>query len=340
MADEKLNIDERLKIMRGCRKAYGDANRRTKGRILDTLQEVTGLARKTVIRHLRGSCERKSRERQRGRKYGGEVDDALRIIHGAHDGICAERLTPNLVLYADKLAVHGHLRLSASVRQLLGEISISTVRRALARIHQDEPRQPRRPRRPTGLLASIPMERIACFESEPGHFEVDLVHHSGSSTAGEYVHTLNMVDVATGWSEMVAVLGRSRRVMEDGFLRIAKRLPFPVLEVHSDNGGEFLSHHLVRFYRQRFSGVRISRSRPWQKNDNRFVERANGAIIRRWLGHDRLDSAAQAKALNFYDKLWIYQNFFQPIMRLTSKQVDPITHRVRRPGRSRPPSLG
>jgi len=251
MADEKLNIDERLKIMRGCRKAYGDANRRTKGRILDTLQEVTGLARKTVIRHLRGSCERKSRERQRGRKYGGEVDDALRIIHGAHDGICAERLTPNLVLYADKLAVHGHLRLSASVRQLLGEISISTVRRALARIHQDEPRQPRRPRRPTGLLASIPMERIACFESEPGHFEVDLVHHSGSSTAGEYVHTLNMVDVATGWSEMVAVLGRSRRVMEDGFLRIAKRLPFPVLEVHSDNGGEFLSHHPLRGTGQR-----------------------------------------------------------------------------------------
>lgn len=127
------------------------------------------------------------------------------------------------------------------------------------------------------------------------------------------------------------MLGRSQRVMEDAFVRIASRLPFPILEVHPDNGGEFLNHHLLRFFQERFRGPRTSRSRPWQKNDNRFVERTNGAVVRAWLGHDRLDSAAQAVALNrLYDQLWVYQNFFQPLRRLQSKEVDPATHRVRR----------
>lgn len=198
MAEEQLNIDERLKIIRLHRDDYRRANKAERGRILDTLGAVTHLHRKTIIRHLHGSCERRPRQRQRGRTYGPQVDDALRVIHRAHNYICAERLTPNLVPYAEKLAAHGHLVLDEELRGLLGRISVSTVGRTLARIHQDEPRQTRRPRPPQGLLATIPMERISAFESEPGHFEVDLVHHSGPRTDGEYVHTLNMVDVATG----------------------------------------------------------------------------------------------------------------------------------------------
>jgi hypothetical protein len=331
MAEAKLDIDQRFALMSRCREKYAHADKGTKGRMLDGLQEVTGLSRKTIIRHLRGSCERKPRRRERGHKYGGQVDDALRIIHEAYDRICAERLTPNLVLFADKLTAHGHLDLREGVRELLGEISVSTVRRALSRIHQDEPQRRPAPRRSQGLLASIPMERIACFESEPGHFEADLVHHTGSSGSGEYVHTLNMVDVATGWCEMVALLGRSRRVMKAAFRRVALRVPFPVLEVHTDNGTEFLNHHLVHFYGHRFKGVRLSRSRPGEKNDNRFVERANGAIIRRWLGRDRLDTAAQTNALNrLYDDLWVYQNFHQPSMRLIEKEFHADTRRIRR----------
>jgi len=121
----------------------------------------------------------------------------------------------------------------------------------------------------------------------PGHFEVDSVHcqscrrhgHCGPSASGEYVHTLQMVDVATGWSERVAVLGRSYQVMRAGFERCLERLPFPVLEIHPDNGSEFFprrgpmgNHHLVRFFRDTVQGVELSRSRPYQKNDNRNVE--------------------------------------------------------------------
>ena len=144
---------------------------------------------------------RRFRQRQRGRKYGPEVDDALRVLHRAYDGICAERLTPNLPAYAAKLAAHGHLRLTPVLEEQLRNISISTVRRRLQRLHQDEPRHRRRPPGPRNrLLAGVPTERISCFETQPGHFEVDLVHHCGDSASGEYVHTLHLVDVATGWS--------------------------------------------------------------------------------------------------------------------------------------------
>ncbi|MCX6026032.1 MAG: hypothetical protein NTY23_07225 [Chloroflexi bacterium] len=109
---------------------------------------------------------------------------------------------------------------------------------------------------------------------EPGHFETDLVHHCSLSTSCQYVHTLQMIDVATGWSllrgpwrsERVAVLGRSYLVMQDGFLRILARLPFPVLEIHPDNGGEFLNNHLLAFWKRQSPSPLLSRSRPWQKD--------------------------------------------------------------------------
>jgi hypothetical protein len=98
------------------------------------------------------------------------------------------------------------------------------------------------------MARSIPMHKIAWDETEPDHFEVDLVHHRGPEPSGDYVYTLQLIDVATGWSERVAVLGRLQRAMEGGFRRILARLPFPVRELHPVNGSEFLKNHLVRFW--------------------------------------------------------------------------------------------
>jgi len=140
-----------------------------------------------------------------------------------------------------------------------------------------------------------------------------------------------MIDVATGWSERAAVLGRSQRVMEDAFRRILARLLFPVLEIHSDNGSEFFSDHLVRFWRDVVKGVQLSRSRPYQKNDNRFVEQKNFTLVRAYLGNERLDSVAQTIALNhLYDKMGLYYNLFQPVMRLTEKTVTFTSDQARR----------
>jgi len=131
-----------------------------------------------------------------------------------------------------------------------------------------------------------------------------------------------MIDVAIGWSERVAVLGRSFLVMEDAFLRILTRLPFPVLEIHPDNGSEFLNHHMLRFWGEIVQGVKLSRSRPFHKNDNPRVEQKNSTLVRAYLGDDRIDSTAQVLAANeLYDKMWVFYNLFQPVMHLIEKEV-------------------
>ncbi len=224
--------------------------------------------------------------------------------------MCAERLTPALVANARLLARHGELRLTEELAAQLGCISRASVQRRLTRLAQDVRRLPRRgaewANRANALLRRVPMTRIAWDEAEPGHFEVDLVHHSGHEAVGEYVHTLQLVDVATGWSERVAVLGRGQMAMEAGFRRVLARLPFPVRELHPDNGGEFFNHHLVRFWGEAITGLTLSRSRPYKKNDNRFVEQKNDSLVRAYLGYARLDTPAQCDALNaLYDDMWV-----------------------------------
>ena len=289
------------------------------------MEAVTELHRKSLIRLMKGSLERKGRRRQRGRTYGPEVDDALRVIAESSDYLCAERLTPNLVWMANHLATHGELEVSPPLLKKLDQISVSTVGRILTRIGQDQPRLPRKGlRRARKVAADIPMKRLPWDEQQPGHFEVDLVHHCGPSASGEYVHTLQMIDVATGWSERVALLGRSYLVMEDAFRRILARLPFTVLELHPDNGSEFFNYHLLRFWKNTVQGVQLSRSRPYKKNDNRFVEQKNATLVRAYLGYDRLDTVPHTLVVNqLYDKMWLYYNFFQPVMRLEEKIVIP-----------------
>ncbi len=224
---------------------------------------------------------------------------------------------------AQHLDQHGELTTSPLLLEQLEHISVSTVQRRLARVRQDEPRLPRQgPKQANTLTRDIPMVRIPWDEQQAGRFEVDLVHHSGPGTSGEFVCTMQMIDVATGWSERVAVLGRSYLVMEDAFRRTLCRLPFPVLEIHPDNGSEFFNHHLLRFWKEKVRGVSLSRSRPYHKNDNRFVEQKNDTLVRAYVGDERLDTVAQTLALNrLYDQMWLYYNLFQPVMRLTEKTV-------------------
>jgi len=323
--EEEMTIDERFKYLRLVKREYVKASRAERGRLLDEMGRVTGLHRKSLIRLMSSSLKRKPRRKQRGRTYTPDVDDALRVIAETHDYICAERLQPNLVGMATDLARHGELEVSPGLLHQLSRISVSTVRRTVNRLRQDEPRLPRKgPAQANRVAREIPMKRIPWNEQQPGHFEVDAVHHCGNSSAGHYVHTIQMVDVATGWTEQVATLGRSYRAMEDAFRRILARVPFAILEIHSDNGSEFLNDHLVRFWKEKVKGVILSRSRPFHKNDNRFVEQKNSTLVRAYLGPVRYDTAAQTNAINqLYEKMWLYYNFFQPVMRLVEKTTIP-----------------
>ena len=327
--DEKMTIDEQRKYLRRMKKRYQKATRKGRGKLLDEMEAVTEKHRKSLIRLMNGSLNRKRRRKQRGRSYGAEVDDALRIIAESFDYICAERLQPNLVWMAEHLARHGEMRITDQLLTQLERISVSTVRRILKRVGQDQPRLPRKgPERANRIRRDIPAKRIPWDEQQPGHFEVDLVHHCGVSASGHYLHTLQMIDVATGWSERAAVLGRSYVVMQDAFERILDRLPFQVREIHPDNGSEFLNHHLLRFWEDAVQGVTLSRSRAWQKNDNRFVEQKNDTLVRAYLGYERLDTVIQTNFLNhLYELMWFYYNFFQPVMRLREKITSPSNGR-------------
>jgi hypothetical protein len=324
-ADEKMSIDERYKYLRRMQKRYQQASDPEKGRLLDEMEAVTEQHRKSLIRLMNGRIERQARRRQRGRTYGPEVTYALRVIAESLDHICAERLKPNQVWMAQHLAKHGELQTTPDLLARLERVSISTVHRLLAEQPRDQPRLPRAgPRQANRVASQIPAERIAWDEAEAGHFEVDLVHHCGVSASGHYVHTLQMIDVATGWSERVALLGRSYRVVQDAFERSLARLPFEVLEVHPDNGSEFLNDHLLRFWKDIAKIEHLSRSRAWHKNDNRFVEQKNDSLVRRYLGYDRLDTVAQTNQLNqLYELMGLYYNGFQPVMRLAEKIVLP-----------------
>ena len=319
---EAMTIDERRKYLARMEPRYHQAARAQQGQLLDEMEAMTGLHRKSLVRLLQaGGLARQPRRRQRGRAYGSEVEDTLRVIWESLDYLCAERLTPALLPTAWALAHHGELQLTPDLEAQLGQISIATVQRRLTRFVQDTPRLPRkRPAAANRVAQAIPMGRIPWDEAEPGPFEVDLVHHSGPSTAGDYVHTLQLIDVATGWSERVAVLGRSYRAMAAGFEHVLQRLPFAVRELHPDNGPEFLNAHLVRFWGARLPGLTLSRSRPYHKNDNRFVEQKNRSLVRAYFGNARLDTPAQCTALNtLYERMWRYYNLFQPVLHLVEK---------------------
>jgi hypothetical protein len=328
---EAMTINERRKYIHKMWGRYRLAQKKGKGKLLDEIEAVTGMHRKAIIRLLNGRLSRKKRQRERGREYGVEVSDAVRVIARSLDYPCAERLQPNLVWLAEQLGRHGELRVGAATLEKLARVSISTVKRILKRVGRSEAKlalqQPRKPQT-NDLRKSYPMSKIAWDVAEVGHFEVDLVHHGGESAAGEYIHTLQMVDVATGWSEIVAIYGRSYRVMADGFDYVLARLPFAVQEIHPDNGAEFFNLNLLRYWKKKMPTLQVSRSRPYQKNDNRFVEENNHSLIRAYIGHDRLDTQAQLKVLRqLQEQLWLYHNFFQPVMRLQAKEyVTPLQY--------------
>lgn len=322
--EDEMNVSERRKYLKRMQVRYAAAKRAERGKLLTEMQQVTGLHRKSLTRLMHaGSLERKKRVKQRDRSYGLATERVIVRVWESRDYICAERLTPGLLTMAQHLARFEPLGLTSQVQEQLATISRATVARLLRKHRSQVRRLPQKgAERANAATQGVPMGRIPWDVSEPGHFEVDLVYHSGESTAGVHGHTIQLIDVATGWSERVAVLGRGQQAMESGFEHMLGRLPFPVKELHPDNGSEFFNHHLVHYWKEKVTGVQLSRSRPWHKNDNRMVEQKNDTLVRQYLGELRLDTPEQIAALNaLYEDMWLYYNLFQPVLHLCEKQV-------------------
>ena len=322
--DDQMTVDERRKYLKQMYPRYWAAKRSGRSRLLDEMEAVTGMHRKSLIRLMRSkSLDRKRRRGVRGVTYGGDVRYVVSVVWESLDYICAERLTAHLLPMAKHLERFGEVQLTPELEDKLGQISRSTVQRMLRRMPREKPRLPRaNAEKANSFRRDVPMRRLPWDEKEPGHFEMDLVHHCGVNLVGEYAHTLQLVDVATAWSERAAMLSRSETAMIKAFRRIHYRLPFPILELHPDSGSEFYSANLIRLWGEEITGLRLSRSRPYQKNDNRFVEQKNSTLVRAYVGHDRLDTEEQVRRLNrLYDLMWTYYNFFQPVQRLVEKRI-------------------
>ena len=329
--EDEMTLDERRKYLKRMKPRYMKAKRGERSALLSEMEQVTGMHRKSLTRLLHAeSLERKKRQSPRCRSYGKAVEEVIVSVWESLDYICAERLTPILLTMAQHLARFGVVKLTREVEEQLQTISRATVSRVLRAYRSRRRRLPQKgAERANQVTKGVPMGRLAWDLKEPGHFEVDLVYHSGESTTGEHGHTIQLVDVATGWSERVAVMGRGQRAMEAGFEHLLSRLPFAIVELHPDNGSEFFNYHLVHYWKEKVVGVQLSRSRPYQKNDNRIVEQKNDTLVRQYFGDLRFDRPEQIEAMNaLYEQMWIYYNLFQPAMHLSEKTV--VGDKVRR----------
>jgi hypothetical protein len=308
-------------LLEAIRPRYLQANKAEKGRILDEFVATTGYHRKYAIRLLRHGPPRRPAGRRRGRRtYTPAVVHALTQVWEVCDGICSRRLHPFLPEIVEVLERHQELVLAPETKALLLQMSRATMDRLLKPARERRPQRGLSTTKPGTLLKkAIPVRTFADWDDvRPGFLELDLVAHCGDSTSGEYIHTLDTVDVATGWSECIAVPNRGQQAVFQALQLIRTRLPFPLLGIDSDNDSAFINNHLYR-YTQR-EHITFTRSRPYKKNDQAHIEQKNWSVVRRLIGYDRYDSPQALDRFNaLYQDVRLYVNFFQPSLKLVEK---------------------
>ena len=299
---------------------YQKGTKKQKGQILDEFTKATGLHRKASIRLLNRRLVSKKKRSGRPVRYGIEVVQALRAVWEASDRLCSKRLHPFLPEFIGVLRRCGESNIGTEIEKALCSMSPATIDRLLQSWKRMDGRRSLSTTKPDSLLRSaIPIRTFADWqENRPGFIEVDLVAHCGENLEGFYLNTLMAVDVATGWAEFVGVWGKGQERVGAAIHNVRARLPFPMLGLDSDNGSEFINQDIARWCQR--AGITFTRSRPYKKNDNCFVEQKNGSIVRRVIGRDRYSSKQAYEILNrVYYLLRLYSNFFQPVMKLTLK---------------------
>ena len=311
-------------LLHTIRPRYLKANKVGKTRILDEFVAATDYHRKYANLLLKKRPGPKGRKKKGRRKvYQGEVVQALIQVWEICGRICSKRLHPFLPEIVAVLERHDELHLSSETKGLLLRMSRSTIDRCLqpARFEQ---RCGLSTTKPGSLLKkAIPVRTYAQWDdAQPGFVEMDLVAHCGETTAGQYINTLTVVDISTGWTECLAVYQKTQHAVFEAVLQMRHRLPFPLLGIDSDNGGEFINNILYRYCLT--EQITFTRSRPYRKNDQAHVEQKNWSVVRRLIGYDRFETQDELNLLSaIYEDLRLYVNFFQPVLKLIGKeQID------------------
>ena len=307
---------------------YVLATETDKVRILNEFVAATGYHRKYALTLLNHPPLPRSRpvRRPRAKTYTPAVQQALVRLWEIADRICSKRLVPGLPDLVDALGRHGELTLDASARTLLLSLSPATADRLLAPTRRAALPRGRTTTKPGSLLKhQIPIRTFADWDdARPGFLDIDLVSHGGESASGDgrplgSMHSLVLTDIATQGTECVALPNRGEQAVGTAIAHARTLLPVPVLGLDSDNGGEFINHHLVRYCQR--EEITFTRCRPYKKNDQSHVEQKNYSIVRQMIGDDRYEGeVAYAALATVYTTLRLYTNFFQPSVQLVSKQ--------------------
>ena len=303
------------------RTRYVTATKKEKGRLLTEYCRTTGCHRKAAIRALRTSRAPSGRRPGRPPRYDISIRPVLQHLWEVGDRPCGKLLAPVLPVLIAALERHGALRVPTAARRQLLSLSPATIDRLLQPVRRTRGRQPRRPSPSSGpLKQAIPVRTWSDWTGvRPGALQGDLVLHCGERTEGFFLTTLVAIDVASGWTALQPVWGTGHKRVGSAVDLIRRRLPFALREWHTDNGSEFLNHALLDYCRRH--GIRVSRGRDYQKNDQAWVEQRNWLAIRRLVGHDRYSShRAHAVLQELYRHVELHLNFFRPLRKVLQKQ--------------------
>lgn len=316
----KMDMHSRNQYLRVLQTTYRRAPKKEKSKILDAYCQNTEQNRKYVINKINSKTLLK-KNGKRGRKwiYDGYVIAALIKLWKIFDYPCGDRLESNIETEVERLRDQGELNISDRVSEQLKQISSATIDRRLA--HHKEvlhvKKKYLRKNRPA-LYQAIPVRGNDWDKTLLGQIQIDLVEHCGQSASGEYICSLSVVDVASSWWEGGAIMGKGQIRTFDALEKARKQMPIPWREIHPDNDTAFINWHLYRYTLK--ENLCFSRSRPYKKNDNCFVEQKNATHIRSFMGNLRYNTEYELMIINeLFDTLRLYKNFFQSVMKLKKK---------------------
>lgn len=311
---------------------YWKAKKKVKTQLLDDFGDFTGYNRKYALHLLNNPVPAKwKRYRTREKIYGQDVIDPLLVLWRAANEICGERFHPFIPSLLEKMISLKEIEIDERIKKKLLRISLGTVKRIIRKTRRRSKIKIKGTTKPGSILKKQIAVRYGRWtDTDPGWCETDTVAHCGDDVSGEFIYSLDVIDICSGWSEQAAIWGKGELATKEQMDNIRKRLPFRLLGLDPDNGSEFINWQMLRYCKK--NNITLTRSRPYSKNDNAHVEQKNYTAIRQLVGYARLDKREQQDMLNDpYANEWrLYLNFFQPTLKLKEKIRDTETKKTRK----------
>ena len=317
----KMSKQARIELLSVWRGKYASViSRYMKAKIIDYVMQSAGYKnRKTVIRLLSSkkappSKKKKGRRRIIGRKEL-QVIKKLWFLMGQP---CGKRMEAQLPEWLAFYAADEHIEYESL--QWVLRISAATLDRALSSTKVKQGARKAQQESLSNLKKSIELVDSQRVITQPGHLYADTVSHGGSEARGDYAWTLTLTDDYTLWTGNRAVWNKGQYGVCLAFGHIFREMPFAKLSINTDNGAEFINYHLQGWLKQQHKRCKVTRSRPYHKNDNARAEERNRHKVRELVGNDRFDEPGCVRLLNeLYRYHDLLTNHFYASTRLISK---------------------